>query len=238
MTNRQMQETIMETLDLKKELVGIKVWEKEPQDIPKYEEKAFPGMCTQIGEVLQTGKTFYTVKEQHYCTGGVVATGVLPAYSREQSRKVVKMHLKMTNDYQDLETAMQYWDDMQKRVPPIKKKNAAAQLGLFKEMDAVDLVLIFCSPGAADILNRSFSYVTGESVQGFGGNNGCQFSIQYPYVTGKPSSSYSDVSWRKYVGLSDEELTLSFPYKRLQECVQRLPEVAESYRNFGAGMEI
>lgn len=236
MTNRQIQENIMGILGIKKEFVGIKVWKDEPQDIQKYEDKAFPGMCTQIGEVLETGKTFYTVNDQHYCTGGVIATGLLRSYSREKSMKVVKMHLKMTNDYQDLDTAMRYWDEMKKQIPNVKKRNAATQLGLFKDIKDPDLVLIFCSPGAADIINRAFSYVTGESVKGFGGNGGCPFIIQYPYITAKPSFSYSDISWRKHVGLSDEELTMSFPFKSLTQFMESFPEVAERYKKYGEGM--
>jgi uncharacterized protein (DUF169 family) len=237
MTNEQIQETIRNVVGVKKEFVGIKAWEDEPQGIPKYKEKAFPGMCTQIGEVLKTGETFYTDKDQHFCTGGVVATGVIPAYSREESIEIVKMHLEITNDHQDSDTAVRYHDEMQKQIPPVKKKNTAAQLGLFKDIKDPDIVLIFCSPGAADIINRAFSYVTGEPIQGFGGNGGCPFAIQYPYVTRKPSFTYSDISWRKHVGLADDELTISFPYQDLTRFIDSFPEVAEQYRKYGEEME-
>jgi len=109
-------------------------------------------------------------------------------------------------------------------------------VGLFMEMDDPDIALIFCTPGAADILNRTYSYVTGELIQGFGGNGGCPFVIQYPFVTKKPSFTYSDISWRKFVGLNDEELTVSFPYQNLLAFIESLPSVAGEYRKYGEGM--
>ena len=238
MTNEQIQETIRNILGNKKELVAIKVWKEEPQTIRKYEGKAFPGMCAQIGEVLKTGETFHTNLDNQYCTGGVVATGVAPAYSAKESIKIVKMHLEMTKDYQNLDTAIHYRDEAESLIPPVEEKNAAVQLGLFKKIKDPDLVLIFCTPGAADILNRAYSYIVGEPIQGFGGNGGCPFAIQYPYVTKKPSFTYSDIAWRKFVGLTEEELTVSFPYQDLLRFIESLPSVAEHYRKYGEGMEV
>ncbi len=113
------------------------------------------------------------------------------------------------------------------------ESNEAVQLGLFKDIADPDLVLIFCNPGTADILNRAYTYVSGEPVSGFGGNGACPFAIQYPYVTKKPSFTYSDVSWRKYVGMTDDELTMSFPFQSLVQFIEYLPAVAEEYRHYG-----
>jgi len=78
-----------------------------------------------------------------------------------------------------------YESEMAKRIPLVKEKNAAVQVALLRDIDEPDLVLIFCTPGAADILNRTYCYVTGAPVQGFGGNGGCPFLLQYPFVTKK-----------------------------------------------------
>jgi len=238
MTNEHIQEIIRKVLDIKKELVGIKVWKEEPQTIRKYEGKAFPGMCTQIGEVLSTGENFYTNIEHCFCTGGVVATGVAPPLSEEERHEMLKVHFEMSKGYKDIDTAIYYEDESKKMIPPVEGKNAAVQLGLFKEIETPDLVLIFCIPGAADILNRAYTYIVGEPVKGFGGNGACPFAIQYPYITKKPSFTYSDVAWRKFVGLADEELTVSFPYQSILQFMEVLPSVAEQYRKYGEGMEM
>jgi len=238
MTNQQIHEILKDILRIKKDLIGIKVWKEEPKGIRRYEGKAFPGMCAQIGEVLKTGEAFLTDLKNQLCTGGVVATGVARQPSAKAKIKLAEMHLEMTKDYQNLNTAICYQDEMDRMIPPVKEKNAVVQLGLFKEIKDPDLVLVFCTPGAADIINRTYSYVLGEPIQGFGGNGGCLFAIQYPYVTKKPSFTYSDISWRKFVGLTEEELTMTFPLQGLPGFIESLPSVAENYKKFGEGMQL
>jgi uncharacterized protein (DUF169 family) len=237
MHNNQMADIIKSVLHLKKEPVGIKAWKEEPQSVPKYQGNAFPGMCTQIGEILSGAKTFHTSLEHCFCTGGVVATGVAPPVPEEQKEELIEVHNSISKGYKDVATALCYESEMAKRIPLVKEKNAAVQVALLRDVDEPDLVLIFCTPGAADILNRTYCYVTGEPVQGFGGNGGCPFLLQYPFVTKKPSFSYSDVAWRKYIGLADEELTMSFPYQRLLQFIDDLPSIAEAYRRYGEPVE-
>jgi len=233
MTNEQILKILRTTVQIKKEPVAIKVWKTEPQGIAKYEERAFPGMCTQIGEVLKTGRTFYTDREQCFCTGGVIATGAASPLTEQERDEMIKVHFEISKGYKDVATALYYEKQMDGIRPQVKDGNAAVQLGLFKDCEDPDLVLIFCTPGAADILNRAYTYVTGEPVSGFGGNGACPFAIQYPFGTGKPSFTYSDVAWRKYVGLADEELTVSFPFQSLVQFIEYLPTVAEEYRHYG-----
>jgi uncharacterized protein (DUF169 family) len=238
MTNQQMNEIIKAVVTIKKELIGIKAWKAIPEGIPKYEGKAFPGMCGQIGEVLTTGETFVTDLRNQLCTGGVVATGVARPPSGKASIKIAKMHLELMKDYGNLDTALCYEDEMKKLIPRCEEKNTVVQVGRFREMKEADLVLIFCTPGVADLINRAYSYVTGKPIQGFGGNGGCPFVIQYPFVTRKPSFTYSDISWRKFVGLTDDELTMCFPFQGLVGFIESLPSVAENYRKFGEGMKL
>jgi uncharacterized protein (DUF169 family) len=233
MTSEQILKILRTTVQFKKEPVAIKVWKNEPQGIAKYEERAFPGMCAQIGELLNNGRSFYTDREQCFCTGGVVATGVAPALAEEERDEMIKVHFEISRGYKDIPTAISYEKRMDAMVPKVGDRNAAVQLGLFKDIEDPDLVLIFCNPGTADILNRACTYVTGEPVSGFGGNGACPFAIQYPYVTKKPSFTYSDVAWRKYVGMTDDELTMTFPLQSLVQFIECLPTVAEEYRHYG-----
>jgi uncharacterized protein (DUF169 family) len=232
-TNNQIIHIMKDMLGMKKEPVAIKVWKEEPRSVRKYEERAFPGMCTQIGEVLKTGETFYTNLDHQFCTGGVVATGVALPPSEDEKIEMLKVHFQISKGYRDVDTAIRYLYESEKAIPPVVEKNAAVQLGLFKDIKDPDLVLIFCTPRSADILNRTYCYIAGEPVQGFGGNGGCSFAIQYPYVTKKPSFTYSDVAWRKYIGLAADELTVSYPYQILVRLMEDLPTVAEEYNNYG-----
>lgn len=233
MTNTQIRNILSSILNFKREPVAIKVWKQAPASVPQYQGNAFPGMCTQIREVLETGKTFHTNSDHCFCTGGIVATGVAPPLSREERDEMLKVHFEISRGYTDIPTALCYEEAMEKTVPRVTEKNAAVQLGLFADIEQPDLVLIFCTPKAADILSRAFCYKTGEPVIGFGGNGGCPFLIQYPYVTKKPTFSYSDVAWRKYIGLADDEITVTYPYESLCGFIEELPRIAEAYRKYG-----
>lgn len=237
MNNRLIIDTLKSVLHLKKEPVALKAWKEEPPSVEKYQGNAFPGLCTQIGEVLAGKKTFYTTLEHCFCTGGVVATGVAEPVPEDQRDEMIQVHASISKTYKDFATAIDYENQMARRIPRVEKRNAAVQVGLLHDIEQPDLVLIFCTPGAADILNRAYCYVTGEPMQGFGGNGGCPFIIQYPFVTGKPSFSYSDVAWRKYVGLADEELSMGFPYACLEQFIGELPGVASAYRKYGEPVE-
>lgn|GEM_PF-352387 len=235
--NSKIIDTLKSVLQIRKAPVALKAWKEEPASVEIYQGNAFPGLCTQIGEVLDGKKTFYTTREHCFCTGGVVATGVAEPVPEEQRDEMIQVHAAISKTYKDFATAVGYENEMARRIPRVDSSHAALQVGLLSEIQQPDLVLIFCTPGAADILNRAYCYVAGEPVQGFGGNGGCPFIIQYPFVTKKPSFSYSDVAWRKYVGLADEELSMGFPYACLLQCIEELPEVAAAYLKYGEPIE-
>lgn len=233
MTNEQIIDVLTAVLQLKKNPVAIKAWKQVPAEIPRYQGNAFPGMCTQIAEVLETEKTFNTDSDHCFCTGGIVATGVVPRPLQEERDEMIKVHFEISKGYRDIPTALCYEDGMEKLIPAVTDKNAAVQIGLLRDIPAPDIVLLFCTPAAADILSRTYCYGAGESIRGFAGNGGCPFLIQYPFVTGKPSFSCSDVAWRKYIGLAPEELTMSFPYQSLCKICEDLPGLAHAYRHYG-----
>lgn len=237
MTSIEIRNTLITVLGLGREPVGIKAWKEIPGNIPCYQGTAFPGMCTQIAEVLASGTTFYTTGDHCYCTGGVVATGVVPPTEPEDREEIIKVHLAISKGYKDIPTALCYEQQVEKIIPRVPTVNAAAQIGLLREMDLADVVLIFCTPAAADVLSRTYCYSAGEPILGFAGNGGCPFVIQYPFVTGKPSFSCSDISWRKNIGLAPEELTVGFPFGVLVQVCRDLPDVAAAYHRYGEVIE-
>lgn len=230
--------TIRDVLNPEKPLVAIKTFTEIPDHIPAYEDKAFPGTCTQVGEVISTGRTFYIQTKNVYCTGGVLATGILKPPTEEQCRKLTEMHLSMTRDYCDINTAMKNRKAVNTDIPQPEKRSRAAQIGLLKDIETPDIVILFCTPKAADVISRAYSFRAGEPIKGFGSTGGCNVVIQYPYVFNKPVFTYSDVAWRKFTKMADHELTMSFPYAVLAKIVEDLPQVAEHYENYAQGMEV
>jgi len=231
--NQKIIDILKAALHIKKEPVALRAWKTLPPGLRKYPENAFPGMCAQIGDALAGAAPFYTDQHQCFCTGGTIALGLARPPSEKERQEIIETHFAISKGYKDMATALRYEHELDKIRPLVTEENLAVQIGLLRDVPDPDLVLIFCTPGAADILNRAYSYGAGEPLLGFGGNGGCPFLLQHPYVTKRPSFSYSDVAWRKYIGLADEELTVSFPWQSLAACAEHLPEVAAAYRRYG-----
>ena len=233
MTNKEIEEKIKNHIpNMKRPFVGIKVWKEEPKDIPKYEGTAFPGLCTQIGELLMTERgTFYTTPDQHFCTAGLVGIGVCPRQTDEEFEAATKTHLVMSKDSKDFETARRYYREESEKLCPIPtEKNAAVQVGLFEEVKDADIVLIFCTPLQGDTINRAYAYSLGEMLKGFGSHSGCPFIFGYPYVMKEPNFTLGDIEWRGYVGLGEDEITFAFPYKSILRFLDDFPESADDYQ--------
>lgn len=217
MTNQEIEEKIRKYLpEIKKEFVAIKVWKEEPRDVPKYEGFSFPGICTQIGEVLTSGRNFYSTKDQSICQAGNMAVGVHPPSTDEEWTPIQEMHQEYSKDSKDMETARRYFRVEEPKLCPFpKEENAAVQVGLFKDVEDPDTVLIFCNPAAGDLINRAYAYSTGEIIKGFGSHSGCRITFGFTYVLNEPTFTMGTPEWRAYIGMDDDELTLAFPYRSL-----------------------
>jgi uncharacterized protein (DUF169 family) len=234
MTNQEIEEKIRKhTPEIKKDFVAIKIWKEEPKDVPKYEGPVFPGICTQIGEVLAAGKNSYTTKDQSFCQAANMSVGVRPPLTDEEWTKTHEGHQQISKDCKDIETARKYYQIEEIKLCPLpKEKNIAVQAGLFKDVKDPDIVLIFCNPLAGDIINRAYAYSLGEIIKGFGSHGGCRFVLGYPHVMKEPCLTIGDPEWRGFIGMEDDEITLAFPYQSLLRFIDNFDEPAEYYRKY------
>ena len=238
MDHKKIAQDLQSVLGIKKEPVAIKAWKSPPAHIPEYAGgNAFPGLCTMIAEVLGGAPTFYADQQHCFCTGGMLAVGTVEPISEEDQREIIDVHLSISQGYRDVDTAIRYEKAKARSIPDSPVKNAVVQVGLLRDVPEPDVVLVFCTPRQADMLSRAYCYEAGEPITGFGGNGGCSFLIQYPYATKKPSFSNGDVAWRKYVGLTDDELTMGFPLESLGLFMPELARHAGAYRSYGEPQE-
>jgi len=239
MTNQQIEERIRKYVpEIKKDFIGIKMWKEEPKDVPKYEGPLFPGICTQIGEVLTTGRNFYTTKEQSFCQAANMSVGAKPPLTEEQWLKAHQGHAQLSRDCKSIEIATKYYQVEEINLCPYpKEKNEAVQVGLFKDIKDPDIVLIFSNPLGGDIINRAYAYSLGEIIKGFGSHGGCRFIFGYTYVVKEPTFTIGDPEWRQFIGMDDNEITLAFPYQSLLRFIDDFPEPAEYYRNYSRMMK-
>ena len=232
MDKQAIERALKEDLGVRKELVALKPLKTIPRDIPPYEGVATPGLCAQIGEVLKQGSLFYTTRENHQCYEGLIATGVCEV-SREEYRKAVEGFIEDFPYHKDVDTAMSFYETCINEIKPPRVENACLVVGPLSTVDDPDLVLIFCNPKQADILIRIQAYL-GDLFKGYGGSGGCIFTIRHAFKTREPSFSTSDLSWRMFVGLNENELTVTYPYEQLIRIAPYIKKTADYVNSFSS----
>ncbi len=225
MDKKETEKLLKEVVGIQKEIVALKTYRTIPEEIPRYEGCANPGLCTQINEVLEDGSVFSITRENNVCFEGLIATGVCQV-DRQEYRDAVEGFIDTCPYHKDIDTAMRFYEKCIEEIPLPPVENACLVVGPLLKIDDPDLVLIFCNPKQADILIRAQSY-QGNLVQGYGGNGGCVFNIRHAYVTRQPTFSTSDFPWRMFVGLADDELTVTYPWEKLVEAAQYIKPIAD-----------
>jgi hypothetical protein len=74
----------------------------------------------------------------------------------------------------------------------------------------------------------------GNLFEGFGGSGGCLFNIRHAYYKRVPTFSTSDLSWRMFTGLDENDLTVTLPYERLSEIAPHIKANVEYVNNFSS----
>lgn len=228
----EIEKALKEDLGVKKELIALKPLKTIPTDVPHYEGVAAPGLCVQIGETLKSGSVFYTTRENHQCYEGLIATGVCEL-SRKDYREAVESFIDTMPLHKDIDTAMDFYEKCINAIPIPATTNQCLMVGPLSKIEDPDLVLIFCTPKQADILVRIHAYL-GELFEGFGGSGGCLFNIRHAFYKRVPTFSTSDLSWRMFIGLDENELTVTLPYEKLAAIAPRIKSTVEYVNNFSS----
>ena len=213
MNKAEIEKTLREDLGVEKEIIALKPLKEIPEGIPQYEGVAIPGLCTMIGEVLKDKGVTYSVRENHQCYEGLIATGACEV-SRDEYREAVKMWIDTCPYHRDMDTAMEFYEKCIETITVPKTDNKCLVVGPLGKIDDPDLVVIFCTPNQSEVFNRAQSYI-GNIVKSYGGNGGCIFNLRGPFATREPTYSTSDFPWRTFVGLDDSEMTVTYPYEKL-----------------------
>lgn len=232
MDRQALERALKEDLGVRKDLIALKPLKKIPLDIAPYHGVATPGLCAQIGEVLKSGSLFYTTRENHQCYEGLIATGVCEV-SREEYRRAVESFIEDFPYHKDVDTAMSFYETCINEIKPPRVEHACLVVGPLSRVDDPDLVLIFCNPKQADILIRIQAYL-GNLCKGYGGSGGCIFTIRHAFSTREPGFSTSDLSWRMFVGLNEDELTVTYPYEQLRKIGPYIKKTADYVNSFSS----
>ncbi len=236
MKKNELSSLLKKDLKLEKEVIALRVFDGElPENImvPQYEGVTMMGLCSLIGEIQSDRRAFYITKGNVRCPEALISTGSCEKLTDEEHIKTIEEIIENFPYHKDVKTAKKYYDGLDESLTFPEKKFDSMIVGTLEDVEDPDLVLLFLKPKYADILNRVHAYL-GEFIRGFGGTGGCIFLVRYPFVTGKPTFSTSDLAWRTFTGMNENELTFVYPYKKLKEVAGEIHEVAEYCNAFGS----
>lgn len=222
MRNTKHQGVILKNaLWLKFPAVAISFGKEPPSDLQKLDSKM--EFCRMWAEA-QKGKSFFVTPENHSCSTGTYHLGLRNEDVREE---VCRFWIEQVYAYSQ--------DAVKKYVASLSHLNRElvsliCLAPLEKATFQPDLILVRCTPEQAMLLLWSYTYNTGETVQGETGTAMCQTLIVKPLLQGKPSFSIGDPGGTYGVGLSSDELMVSLPYSLLAMMIKTLKQYIENWK--------
>ncbi|MEM3597091.1 MAG: DUF169 domain-containing protein [Candidatus Bathyarchaeia archaeon] len=220
--NWKIQGTFLKSvLELKFPAVAISFGKEPMSDLQKLAGKM--EFCRMWAEA-QKGKSFFATPENHNCLTGTYHLGIRNETVRKDVCRfwVEQVYAYSSGAVKKYVTAL-----------PHLNRKLASLICLAPLEEATfqpDLILVRCTPEQAMLLLWSYSYNTGEVVQGETGTAMCQTLIVKPLLQDKPSFSIGDPGGTYGVGLSSGELMVSLPYPLLAKMTKTLQQYIKYWK--------
>lgn len=216
---------LKQTLNIKKEIIGLRQLKEELPQFEVYQDKNH--ICYMMGEVLDGKKTFYTILDNHVCLLGCAATGLDPGLSTidsEERTESDQFHVSGINIFPN--EAIQRTSEMEaaRLFPQFKEMCKAILIGPLLDVPDPEVAVIIANPEQVHMLTRAYCYGTGHFIKGYAGMGACRMLFPNAFLNKEPAFTVSDRSWRKALNLSPEELTLTVPVEMLQIMTENLEE--------------
>ena len=208
---------LKQTLKVKKEIIGLRQLKEELPQFEVYQDKNH--ICYMMGEVLDEGKTFYTVLENHVCLLGCAATGLDPGLTTlgdEGRTESDQFHVSAINIFPEEEIQRTSERKAATLFPQFNEVCKAILMGPLMEVPEPEVAVIIANPEQVHMLTRAYCYATGHFIKGYAGMGACRMLFPNAFLNKEPGFTVSDRSWRKALKLSPEELTLAVPIDKLQ----------------------
>ena len=217
-------------LHIEREVVGLQQLKDEPPAEEVYQDKNH--ICYMIGEILEEGKTFCTILENHVCLLGCAATGLDPGLStldRNGRSESDQFHVSGINIFPN--EAIQGIAEKEAALlfPQFMEVCKAIRLGPLAAMHEPEVAVFIANPEQVHMLTRAYCYATGHFIKGFAGMGACRMLFPHAFLNKEPAFTVSDRSWRKALKLNQNELTIVFPVNTLQVIADTIEEANKEW---------
>jgi uncharacterized protein (DUF169 family) len=223
MDDRSLRGVLKDDLHIRKEVVALRQFKQEPAGFQAYRDKN--NICYMIGEVLEEGKTFYTVIDDHVCLLGCAATGLDPALAimdDGQRRESESYHVSAINIFPTEEIQQKAEREAQALFPGFKEVFQAMLMGPLGSVPQPDVLIILANAEQIHRLTRAYCFATGSVIKGFAGMGACRMLLPRAFINKEPVFTISDRAWRRALKLLPDELTLVTPPAPLVTMIENL----------------
>ena len=223
MDPKTIKQRLRDDVGFQKEIIALRQVKGEPEEIDAYNDKN--NICYMMGEVLEEGRTFYTVLDDHVCLLGCAATGLDPELATmdpEQHRKSEDFHVGSVNIFPDKRIQAKAEKEAARLFPRFKKVYKAIIIGPLEQVSEPEVVVLIATPEQVHLMTRAYCYVTGSFIQGYAGMGACRMLFPHAFLKKEPVFTVSDRSWRKALHIAPDELTLVVPLEKLIIMIEAL----------------
>jgi uncharacterized protein (DUF169 family) len=197
----------------------------EPAQLEAYQDKNH--ICYMMGEVLEEGRTFYTILDDHVCLLGCAATGLDPdlaTMDNEQHQESEHLHVSAINVFPSELIQARAEKEAARLFPRFKEVYKAIIIGPLESVPDPELAVIIATPEQVHLMTRAYCYATGSFIQGFAGMGACRMLFPHAFLKKEPTFTVSDRTWRKALKIAPDELTLVTPLEKLKTMIETLEE--------------
>ena len=207
---------LMDVIGLKKEPVSITYTDSVNFEVSK--KKVW--VCGAIGKA-SAGEVIDLTKENSGCGGGSQYLGL--GGFRPEDMKTLREFLIDGEKLYACPSAIHRSMAMAKIKPPMGMAEHIIFAPLSKAELKPDVVIFICNAWQAARLVHLTTFETGLPMECDPSGSLCRSVITYPLVTGKVNISFGDITARKMVRLSEDELFVTLPYIQLQSSMEAIP---------------
>ena len=178
-----------------------------------------------MGEVLEEGRTFYTILDDHVCLLGCAATGLDPelvTMDTQEHRESENFHVSAINIFPTERIQAKAEKEAARLFPRFKEVNKAIIIGPLERVPEPEVAVIIATPEQVHLMTRAYCYATGSFIQGYAGMGACRMLFPHAFLKQEPTFTVSDRSWRKALHIAPDELTLVTPIEKLIIMIETL----------------
>jgi len=225
MDTKTIKQRLKDGLGINKEIIALRQMHVEPAQFEAYQDKN--NICYMMGEVLEEGRTFYTILDDHVCLLGCAATGLDPELAtmdNQQHESSEDFHVSAINIFPSELIQAKAEKEAARLFPRFKEVYTAIIIGPLECVPEPEVAVIIATPEQVHLMTRAYCYATGSFIQGFAGMGACRMLFPHAFLKKEPTFTVSDRSWRKALHIAPDELTLVTPIEKLIIMIETLEE--------------